>query len=186
MQTFKHMKYSLLFIALSTVGISIILLILFAISPFNPIRAKADFNKQVYTFIPQGWAFFTRNPREAQIQLYKQDTDSTWKKMNHFHAHYSNYFGLSRKTTAMISELQYIKMNYIKDSDFIDCESNYQRGILGCVPDSTIIVPNKFEKPILCGEYILTFQEPIPWAWSKSMDKILMPSKVIRLNIQCQ
>lgn len=179
------MKYSVLFITLGLVGLGIVMLILFSVSPFNPIRAKADFNRQVYTFIPQGWAFFTRNPREAQIQLYQADHLGGWRKVNHFHAHRSNFFGLSRKTTALITELQYIKMNDLKDSYFINCESNYQRGIVGCVPDTTYTVLNKFEKPILCGEYIMTLQEPVPWAWSKSMDKVMMPSKVIRLNIQC-
>ncbi|HMO38475.1 MAG TPA: SdpA family antimicrobial peptide system protein [Saprospiraceae bacterium] len=179
------MKYTLLFITLAITGLSIAMIILFSISSFNPVRAKKDFNRQVYTFMPQGWAFFTRNPREAQVQLYQQDDKGDWRKVQHFHAHYSNAFGLSRRTTTLITELQYFKTNDLQDEDFINCESNYQRGIVGCVPDSTIVLQNKFDKPILCGEYILTFQEPVPWAWSRSMHKISMPSKVIRLNIQC-
>ena len=39
--------------------------------------------------------------------------------------------------------------------------------------------------PLLCGEYLLVFQKPVPWAWSKSLKKIEMPAKIIRFKILC-
>ena len=36
--------------------------------PYNPLR-KGNFETSVAAVLPQGWAFFTRSPREPQLYL---------------------------------------------------------------------------------------------------------------------
>ncbi|MBK7869504.1 MAG: SdpA family antimicrobial peptide system protein [Saprospiraceae bacterium] len=178
-------KYTFLFFVLMFGSIISFTLVLFTVSPFNPFKAKINLEKQVFTFVPQGWAFFTRNPREAQAQLYKLEQEQ-WHQVPHYHSHISNFSGLSRKASKELAELSVLKARELRDEFFIDCESNYQRQIIGCIPDTTYTVTNHVNHPLLCGEYILTLQQPIPWAWSKSINKIKMPSKVVRIKILCK
>jgi len=75
--------------------------------------------------MPQGWAFFTRSPRESQIQLLKILPDGKLDKVNHYHAHYSNAFGTNRKTTMLLTQLSTV-YKQIPDSLFKDSNCNIQ------------------------------------------------------------
>lgn len=179
-------RYPYLISLLATVliGITILLSVLFSSLPFNPTRSALDLQKTVFTFLPQGWAFFTRSPREAQVILYEV-TDQGLERVHHKHSSLYNLIGLNRRSTALMSELQYFKMR-ISERDYINTEWNYQRDLFGDLPKTTTELTNMYSDPILCGEYLLVFQEPVPWAWLDSVEEIKMPAKVIRLHISCQ
>lgn len=177
-------RYTLFFILTVLSGILIFIQVLFSSLPFNPTRAKADVRKAVFTFLPQGWAFFTRSPREAQVVLYGV-SDAELTPITHKHTSYSNFFGLSRRSTRIMYELQYFKQT-IPDSAYINTEWNYQRDLYGDIPQESVVIENDYQDPVLCGEYLLVFQEQVPWAWLGSIDEIKMPAKAIKLSIQCQ
>ncbi|QTY27747.1 SdpA family antimicrobial peptide system protein [Flavobacterium sp. CS20] len=149
----------------------------------NPIKLNIDLEHKIFTFVPQGWAFFTRNPREAQIIIYKKENEQI-SEIAQRHSAYQNLFGLNRKASKIMSELQFIK-NGLNDSLFDNTKWNYQEKIYNKIPTKPICVKNQMEEPILCGNYIIVFQKTIPWAWSKSIEKIEMPAKIINLNIEC-
>lgn len=68
----KKNIYSIIFLLYSTsVGI-LIFLMLFYFIEVNPVKFNNNIESRFFSFVPQGWAFFTRNPREAQIILYKK------------------------------------------------------------------------------------------------------------------
>lgn len=177
-------RYTITSILILCLGAFVFIQVLFSSLPFNPSRTKIDFQKSVFTFLPQGWAFFTRSPREAQVVLYCYDNGDL-KRVNHKHSSHYNIFGLRRKSTAIMSELQYFKMN-IPEENYINTEWNYQRDLIGEIPENSIEVSNEYSAPLLCGEYVLVFQEPVPWAWLDSVEEIKMPAKVIKLDITCQ
>ncbi len=84
-----------------------------------------------------------------------------------------------------MSEMQIVRAE-LPDSIFMTTEWNYQAGVTGKYPvASSKEVENKLFKPILCGEFLLVFQEPVPWAWSKSLSTIKMPAKAARITITC-
>lgn len=162
---------------------ALVLLIFFSSIGFNPIQSEVSHQKLINTFVPQGWAFFTRSSREAQVLLYTVEGE-TLTPVRHKHSDISKAFGLSRKSTVIISEIGVIRSK-IPDSLFVNSEWSYQTGRTGEFPRNSVPVENEVAKAVLCGEYVLVFQKAVPWAWSKSVEQVNMPAKVIRLDIIC-
>lgn len=150
----------------------------------NPLKLKFSIDNEIFTFVPQGWAFFTRNPREAQIIIYKVNELNNLEEINQRHSSYLNIVGLNRRASKIMSELQFIK-NKINDSLFVNTKWNYQKSNFNKIPNTTTEVKNQFKDPILCGEFVVVFQKAVPWAWSRDLYKIQMPAKIIRLKIIC-
>ena len=67
----RNVNYTLVFSLSSIFTIIFILGVFFNTIENNAVRLKINIQKTVFTFVPQGWAFFTRDPREAQIVLFK-------------------------------------------------------------------------------------------------------------------
>lgn len=150
----------------------------------NPIKLNINLENKLFTFVPQGWAFFTRNPREAQIIIYQKKSDNRFEEISQRHSSYHNIFGLKRTASKVMSELQFVKRK-INDSLYQNTMWSYQRELYSKVSLESITVQNQIKDPILCGEYLVVYQKAVPWAWSRSLDRIKMPAKIIRLNIKC-
>jgi len=180
----KNNIYNLCFITSLFVFIFFVFSLFFYTIKVNPVKLKTELSQTAFTLLPQGWAFFTRSPREAQVLIYKSDYNKNFKEVNQRHSSYKNIFGLNRQASKMIAELQFIKKE-INDTLYTKTEWNYQANNFGLIPTSVIDVKNQFKDPLLCGEYLLVFQKSIPWAWSKNIEKIKMPSKIIRIKIEC-
>jgi len=175
------MRYFIAFSLLS-VTVGFLLLVLFANSiTYNPIRYNFPYLKESFSTLPQGWAFFTRSSREAQIIIYEYK-DGVLEEMNHKHSSFSNAFGLNRKTTYLFTEVHAIHEE-ISNDIFINSRWNFQCNKYGDIPEEAYTVESKLKIPQLKGEYIFVYQEIIPWAWSKNRCEIDMAAKVARLNI---
>lgn len=160
-----------------------ITVVFFSSIQFNPIQKQINSKKIVYTLVPQGWAFFTRSPREAQILIYRNEK-GIFKKENHTHSSVYNLLGLSRKSSVIMSEMQLVRYE-IPNKLFSNTKWNYQNNYMGYIPKEIFKFKNKVDNPILCGEYLLVLQKPIPWAWSSSILEIEMKAKIIRIKIEC-
>ena len=177
-------KYFLTAVFTITFLLSMITGIFYVSVSENPVRLKNHFNFKMFSFIPQGWAFFTRSPREAQIILYEMQKDGNITKYPQKHSSYKNLFGLDRKASKVIAEIQGLKLK-LHDSLFINSKWRFQIVHGGEFPQKIEEIQNEIHDPILCGEYLLVFQKPVPWAWSRSIKTIEMPAKIIRLKILC-
>lgn len=177
-------KFTIVFIICFLISSLFLMGMFFNTLKVNPVKLKINLDNKVFTFVPQGWAFFTRNPREAQIILYKVDEFNNLKEIKQRHSSYRNIFGLNRRASKIMSELQFIKKD-VNDSLFNNTKWNYQEAILNKIPSNFIEVTNQLEEPILCGEFVVVFQKAVPWAWSRNLSKIEMPAKIIRLKIIC-
>lgn len=181
--TLCKVKYTFLTLIIILSGSILFLLVFTSTVQYNPIRHKYNFDKQVLRFTPQGWAFFTRSAREEQIYIYKIDGNSL-KKINQRHADLKNIIGLSRDISKIGIEIDALT-NIVNIENFMNTEWNYEANLLGKIPEAFIEIKNPIYEPLLCGEYLLVFQPLVPWAWSKSKNNIKMPSKVIKLRIEC-
>jgi len=179
--TFRYTLLSAFLCLFALVGISIIFV---SSIPFNPIQHKLDFVKQVYTYTPQGWAFFTRDAREDQVYIYKINKDGELKKINQKHANTDNFFGTSRKVSKMFAEVDIIT-SMIGKKKFYTTTWNYDKNSYGEIPDNFVEVKNLIKHPVLCGDYLLVYHKIVPWAWSNN-DKVKMPAKVIKIRVLCQ
>jgi len=150
--------------------------------PYNALSTHSD--TRIFKIMPQGWAFFTRSPRESQIQLLKILPDGKLDKVNHYHAHYSNAFGTNRKTTMLLTQLSTV-YKQIPDSLFKDSNCNIQYDRYFSTHDSIttdIELKNEFDIKYLSGEYYLLVQDIIPWAWTPKYT-VDMPCKFVKIAI---
>jgi len=179
---FKYTLFASFLFLFALVGISVVFV---SSIPFNPIQHKFDFVKEVYTYTPQGWAFFTRDAREEQIYIYKINENGELKKINQKHANTDNFFGVSHRVSKMFVEADIIT-SMIGKKNFYFTTWNYDQNIYGEIPNNFVEVKNPIKNPVLCGDYLLVYHKIIPWAWNKSNKKMKMPAKVIKIKVQCQ
>jgi antimicrobial peptide system SdpA family protein len=141
----------------------------------------------VYSVLPQGWAFFTRNPRESQVLLYRIKNNNIYR-LNQRHSSFDNVCGLKRNCTKLFSEVQLIQTK-IPDSIYSSIQFNYlymndKEFNIDNMGLNKIDLKNDFKFPILKGEYLLVFQEIIPWAWLSNSKHLRMNSKAVILNVK--
>lgn len=179
---FKNNNYIICLVASLVFSTWLIINIFLVTVKGNPIEITNEVDSRVFNFIPQGWAFFTRNPREAQISIYKIENGSILKPYPQRHSSFINLFGLKRTSSKILTELQLIKLK-TSDSLYSDMKWNYQVDKYSKLPTKSFEYKNEIFDPILLGNFIVVYQKPVPWAWSKSIKKIKMPSKVIRFKI---
>lgn len=178
-----HYKYSLTFLTGLICIMAILLVVFFSVIRFNPVQ-DGFVRRMVFAVVPQGWSFFTRSPREAQTIIYEVK-NNTLVLVDHRHTSIKHLIGLNRRASVVMSEMQIVR-SQLPDSIFITTDWNYQSGTIGKFPDKPAMeVPNKLYNPILCGEFVLVFQQPVPWAWSESLSTINMPAKAARITITC-
>jgi antimicrobial peptide system SdpA family protein len=154
--------------------------------PVNAVRLPLEERLYPQAWMPQGWKFFTRNPREEDLGAFTRAEDGRWvSALRGSNASARNLFGLSRATRAQGIELGLITtaVGQIKDA-WQPCRDRLEV----CVEQSRLVgeVRNITPNPTLCGEVGLTLQEPVPWAWSRSKRKVTMPSKAVRVNVICK
>lgn len=157
----------------SLVNIYFIFIILFWLSIFflvaestvgyTVLNIPTKTKNVVFQKLPQGWGFFTKNPREEHLLIYKTELlyPELFSKKNFT---LSNFFGISRKNRFLQYKL-ISKLGNTKKSGWINC--NYP-SILNCDFETTKIIEVKKDENYLIGEYYLFRGKPIPWAWSKS------------------
>lgn len=175
------MKYWKWFIYIITS--SFVLLIFFNNIPFNPVSYKFKQIKQAFSIMPQGWAFFTRSPRESQVLVYNVTDNRLIKKEVVRHSEPENVFGLRRIQTYKMNELQFI-LNKIDSDQYTNTTWNYITNKMGVIPDTTYEVSHVFIDSELSGDTLLiVIQEIVPWAWFGN-DSLMMPAKAIKLSVK--
>ncbi|MFK7846785.1 MAG: SdpA family antimicrobial peptide system protein [Rhodothermales bacterium] len=148
----------------------------------NPIRHSMK-QKMVFTSIlPEGWAFFTRDPRQPSLYGYK-NVNGSWVIHENQNSRLSNLLGVQRKSRTLGLELDVI-VSQRGDSSWVECEDEinicYQHDSLNPIPvNNTTVVKT------LCGEFIVQERKPVPWAWSSNYKNIHLPSKYLYFDIAC-
>ena len=156
------------------VGVAVISL------PYNPISIRYAWQTNIKGFIPEGWGFFTRNPREEDLYLYKK-VDGGWEGTGYLPiARAANLLGARRTPRAQSIEMALL-LKSVKQDQWVACEQHFQQ----CLADSLIVqVENTSPRPVMCGTYCIVRKAPIPWAWSSSGD-VEMPSFITYLHVTC-
>jgi len=144
----------------------------------TPVSIPYKNSRLIFTVVPQGWGFFTRDPRELQTLVYAK-SDQEFVLVNKSGAEPEYLFGLSRRSRRINVELGQI-FGLIPDSLWVDCPS---KNLSTCESLEAHHYKNPYLNPICKGEYLLVSQEPVPWAWSQSYYKINMPFKVCKIYV---
>ncbi len=158
----------------------IIGIIVFFASFKEQIILNKNFQKQVNYIFPEGWGFFTKNPRDLLMDVYKLDNNEIVKidMSNHSLA---NKLGLSRKARVIGYEASMIT-NDIPEEFWIENTSN---DIKPHLTDSTLVIKKKpYFKHLANGEYIFKVYRQVPYAWANKGQEKYNPSKFAKVRIE--
>jgi antimicrobial peptide system SdpA family protein len=150
--------------------------------PHNPIHLPMEKSVSMPMFVPEGWKFFTRDPQEEQYFIVKQEGSRWVSPDNTNNGSPVNLFGASRRGRAMFVEMGALSSE-VPDWRWSDC-----KGDVGpCLDafDAPVRVKSSGARPQLCGAIGVAKRKIVPWAWSSSPRPVVMPSKVLRLEVQC-
>lgn len=175
----KLSKYTILFILLLIPYVLLFFISTQNIFPGNPVKEKTSkIGKHLYEFFPQGWAFYSKNPRES---TYRVVYTKTGKSATQFpNASPSNYFGFTREGRAQGIEAGRLVAG-LHESKWMKTEDNpieFGRHL------KPIKIKNDLQKPTLKGDILVYYEQPVPWNWAKNFKKgEYMPSKVVRIDV---
>lgn len=179
----QHAKLGIFFILSSFLSFVFVYYVFINTMPFNPMVTSPTSQMKLTGILPQGWAFFTKSPREPNFIFYKvRNNKLELQGINNFS--FTNWLGFSRKARiigaeggAIVSqalEYEWQKIKIDINKQMICCDTTEQIKILNQKPSSRFF----------CGEYIIQKNTTVPWAWSKS-DNVIMPSEYIKVNVLC-
>ncbi|ADG76146.1 conserved hypothetical protein [Cellulomonas flavigena DSM 20109] len=141
---------------------------------------------QIAPVLPQGWAFFTKSPRDEEILPFAVtgvgalESLSTGPNSDPRHA-----FGLSRGARAQGVEIGTLLYDVnVSEEDWVNCVrlSDCADVLEG---QEGIRVENESPGPTLCGPVALVRHEPRPWAWRHLVDEHLRPVSALQLDVRC-
>jgi hypothetical protein len=137
----------------------------------RPIRAVA-------VALPQGWAFFTKDPTEAADHAYVR-RDATWVPVVAA-VPPTDAIGLSRHARAVDAEVAALVA--AADGHFTACAAGAD--LQRCATNAPR-VRREFERvePPLCEPVLIRRAEPIPFAYGTRVSS--MPSKVVIVHAAC-
>jgi antimicrobial peptide system SdpA family protein len=162
------------------------IVIVYAIHGSMPKNAlKLPFENEVDTvvFLPEAWAFFTRNPREPKFAMYRQSADGAWTQLGGKQGEPATTMGLERGVRAINFESGGL-LGQIKEASWRRCSSE----LTPCLTSATapvVSLVNRATHPGLCGSITFVQQDRLPWAWAKTVSQESMPLRVARLEVQC-
>lgn len=161
----------------------IVILVLLGSVPESPFPWTPQERTDLITLAPEGWAFFTRNPREPVKELYRRQSGE-WIPRDRANFSLHNWLGLKRASTIENVELHHLLRVAGPDSVWTQCTENVQR----CARAQdvyTVEVSNTTLTQRFCGPLLIREHKPVPWAWSDAEDPVVMPSKMVQLDISC-
>jgi antimicrobial peptide system SdpA family protein len=169
---------------LAAVGLVVCIYAVHAQMPTNAVSLpyEQSLRRPMQQLLPEGWAFFTRSPREPDLVPFTRDGEGRWSRaLRAPHAEPHNVFGLDRRSRAQGVEMGLLTGG-LTANDWRDC-----RGAIGeCLEQAPAVrIANLALAPTLCGDGGLASQPPVPWAWSRSADETTMPSRTVRLEVSC-
>lgn len=148
----------------------------------NPLRLSRDTALNLVAVSPQGWAFFTRSPREAAYHVFRRD-GAEWAPYPLTNAHPVHAFGASRAPRAKEMELGAV-LGTVPGKHWR--EGRVLPGVpAGADTLPAVTVTNPAPRPRVCGEFLVQKYAPLPWAWSGSFGSVAQPARSVRLRVAC-
>jgi len=128
--------------------------------------------------LPQGWAFFTKDPTEAEVHAYVE-RDGIWVPIESAQ-NVADSMGLSRHNRAVSAQIATVVAS--TDVEGTDCESGAV--VQDCASEAAHTSQAfEGERPPLCEPVLLRTMEPVPFAYGTRVSS--MPSTVMVVDIEC-
>jgi sporulation delaying protein A len=158
-------------------------LLILAYMPPNPVSLDLSPAAQlsIHQVAPQGWGFFTRDPRDKMFDLYRYEKGAWASSFLGPQSEPHNLWGISRLPRGQAIDLGTVSQNLPK-TVIAKCEGAW-RDCLSSLPTPSV-VHNTAPRPLLCGRYLVIYRHPVPWSWSR-FRHVTMPSEIINLDVRC-
>lgn len=168
------------FVLFSLFWLALIVYTLISFIPETPIKINKSYSKIKY-YVPQGWGFFTKEPRSNLVYVYKYDENNNLKLFQHPNSSPRYFFGLKKISRAIGLEYGRI-INDINPhwEDFVGEDK------LVYYAENTrfYTYKNMDRYPRLKGDFVFVAYEPIPWAWSTSFDRNNRKGKILKIKVE--
>ncbi|MBX4163797.1 SdpA family antimicrobial peptide system protein [Priestia megaterium] len=177
----RHFNVWKFFLLSCVLWITFIFVTIIVALPTNPLSLNVDKQRLIQQTYPQGWGFFSANPREESLNIYDLETDK--QATNWPNNKISNLFGLYRYGRSQGIELGHLTAQVPNSSTWSTCE----KGLNGCpkLDDQEFTIHNESPNPTLCGEFAIVKEKPVPWAWAKYEGEHVRVSKMIKVSAIC-
>ncbi len=143
-----------------------------------PLSAGVATRTRLVSILPEGWAFFTRDPRESSKSVYLRE-NGHW--VRHSQAQSRVWLGLKRNDRVEGAEIEKL-MSLVPASKHFKCEGSLDACLANPkLPVARVVNPMLVRS--LAGEVVIASAQPVPWAWSAARDRVYMPSDVVKLNV---
>lgn len=147
----------------------------------NPVRLENTVKQEIYKLAPQGWAFFTKSPKEETIQLYEKRGNQIIHLNGTSSLLLQDLLGVRRNKRKLNGELTEIakrvhKKHWTTFNRIASLDS------LKILLISDTIRNNTYDTMLIAGEKIICVTKPTPWAWSNS--EVVMPSRCVKIHIK--
>jgi antimicrobial peptide system SdpA family protein len=159
-----------------------ILFVLTASIADHPLRQALRVRTNLIVVSPQGWAFFTRSPREPVDRIFQQRGPQL-SPVTYANSSMRNRFGISRAARALNVELASLLAQLPRGS-WVECEEALE-DCVARMESNAPVVANASVMQKLCGDLVVERRPPVPWAWSSSARPIHMSGQVTRFKVRC-
>ena len=165
-------------------------LVLYAMNaalPESAIRLPWEDAISARSFLPEGWGFFTRDPREPDVVPMKHVPGQGWvPAIQGSNVDPAYAFGFSRSHRGAFVELGQLVTGLSKQGDlkWTPCTD---RPPAACLADARAAsVLDSYAGPrTLCGSIGLVEVEAVPWAWAHSVGSRNIVKRALRLTVTC-
>ncbi|MBP2834092.1 SdpA family antimicrobial peptide system protein [Aquimarina sp. U1-2] len=146
----------------------------------NQILIDSTIQRQISYAFPEGWGFFTKNPRDLLMEVYKKMENGEFKKIDVSNHSFSNAFGLSRKVRMIGYEASVISSG-ITQKNWVQNNSNL---LQDHIHDSIKVIKSTIKNTYLTeGEYIFKVFRPVPFVWANQNQEAFNPTKFVRIKL---
>lgn len=151
--------------------------------PYNPVKLPLEESIDIRTWFPQGWCFFTRNPREDRLFALQGGADGKFTTVLASQSEWPRRFaGFDRRERAVWIEAG-ILFASVPPTEWTECKKRPAACLAELGPRRKILNPSP--QPRLCGKIGLIRRRILPWAWAHARAKLEMPSKVVLVEVEC-
>lgn len=160
-----------------SVWAALIAVVLASSAGVSPVKPPFSVRILQLAVVPEGWSFFTRDPREPKDVVYRR-ADGRLEQVTFANTSRASLLGVSRRARAVDGELMGL-LAPVLASTWRDC-----RGA-ACLArgGEPLRLTNWSTTRHICGDVVVLRSPPAPWAWRRA--EVAMPSQVLELHVDC-
>jgi antimicrobial peptide system SdpA family protein len=167
-------------VVLSWTGIALAAIL--PVLPFSPVTTRVRAPAVVRAVLPEGWAFFTRDAREARM-FVRAWRGGAWVPLTRApHGEPRNRFGFDRTSRAQGVEAGLL-LARVPSGAWRACRGT--DAACATAAGAALSLRNTSPSPTLCGDIMVVMRPPVPWAWSRLMEETGMRAHALRVRVTC-